>query len=118
MSAQEAEQAVREFYAAYSDGDPDKFDEVVADDYTDYGHNPPGRGPQGAKNDFEHAVQVVGGNVKYDIDALVARDDGNVAVAWTGTLPNGKQSRGLSLYLVRDGKITETRHAAIGALPS
>lgn len=118
MSAQDAEQAVRGFFAAYSDGDPDKFDEVVADDYTDYGHNPPGRGPQGAKNDFEHAVQVVGGTIKYDVDALVARDDGNVAVAWTGTLRGGKQSKGLSLYLVQDGKITETRHAAIGALPS
>ena len=104
--------------AAYSGGDPGKFDEVVAPDYTDYGHTPPGRGPQGAKDDFEHAVQVVGGNIRYDIDALVARDDGNVAVAWTGTLPNGKQSKGLSLYLVQDGLITETRHAAIGALPS
>jgi hypothetical protein len=63
-------------------------------------------------------VQVVGGVIKYDIDALVARDDGNVAVARTGQLPNGKVSRRLSLYLVRDGLITETRHAAIGALPS
>ena len=61
---------------------------------------------------------MAGGNIKYDIDALAARDDGNVAVAWTGTLPNGEQSKGLSLYLVRDGKITEIRHAAIGALPS
>jgi hypothetical protein len=85
---------VRGYFDAYTAGDPGKFDDVVADDYTDYGHNPPGRGPQGA------------------------RDDGNVAVAWTGTLPNGKQSKGLSLYLVKDGKITEIRHAAIGALPA
>ena len=33
-------------------------------------------------------MQVVGGNIRYDIDALVARDDGNVAVAWTGALPS------------------------------
>jgi hypothetical protein len=31
---------------------------------------------------------------------------------------NGKVYRGLSLYLVTDGKIAETRHATIGALPS
>jgi hypothetical protein len=118
MSTQDAEQAVRGFFTAYSDGDPGQFDRVVAPDYTDYGRTPPGRGPQGAKDDFEHAVQVVGGNITYDIDALVARDDGNVAVAWTGTLRGGQQSKGLSLYLVKDGLITETRHAAIGALPS
>jgi hypothetical protein len=118
MSTQDAEQAVRGYFAAYSDGNPDLFDQVVSPEYTDYGHNPPGRGPQGAKDDYEHAVQVVGGQIKYDIDALVARPDGAVAVAWTGHLPNGKQSRGLSLYQVKDKKITEIRHAAIGALPS
>ena len=36
MSAQDAEQAVRGFFAAYTDGDPGKCDTVVADDYTDY----------------------------------------------------------------------------------
>jgi ketosteroid isomerase-like protein len=111
------EQVVRAFFAAYSDGAPDRFDEVVAPDYTDYGHTPPGRGPQGAKDDYEHAIQMVGGAISYDIDALVSRDD-TVAVAWTGHLPDGKVYRGLSLYLVTNGKIAETRHATIGALPS
>jgi hypothetical protein len=118
MSAEDAEQAVRGYYAAYSDGNPGLFDTVVSPGYTDYGHNPPGRGPQGAKDDYAHAVQVVGGPITYDIDALVARPDGAVAVAWTGHLPDGQLSRGLSLYQVEDGLVTEIRHAAIGALPS
>jgi ketosteroid isomerase-like protein len=118
MSAQQdPEEVVRAFFAAYSDGAPDRFDEVVASGYTDYGHTPPGRGPQGAKDDYEHAVQSAGGAITYGIDALVSRGD-TVAAAWTGHLPDGKELRGLSLYLVTDGRIAETRHAAIGALPS
>ena len=53
----------------------------------------------------------------YDIDALVARDD-TVAVAWTGHLPNGPDFRGLSLYRVADGQVTEIRHALIGPPPA
>jgi len=83
---------------------------VVGPGYTDYGHNPPGRGPQGAKDDYGHAVKMAGGAITYDIDALVSRGD-TVAAAWTGHLPNGQTFRGLSLYLVTDGKLAETRHA-------
>jgi hypothetical protein len=109
------EEVVRAYFAAY-EGHPERFDEVVADDYTDYGHEPPGRGPQGARDDYEGAVATVGGQIAYDIDALVAGEDA-VAVAWTGHLPNGTSLQGLSLYGVRDGKVTETRHTSIGAPP-
>lgn len=111
------EGVVRAFYAAYSESAPERFDDIVDDGYTDYGHNPPGRGPQGARDDYEHAVAMVGGAIHYDIDALVARDD-TVAVAWTGHLPTGTTARGLSLYVVRDGKLAETRHAPIGPPPT
>ena len=113
------EQAVREFYACYSDGRPQDFDAVVADDYADYGHQPPGRGPDGARADYEHAVQVAGGITTYVIDALVVDDDDAghdatvVAVVWTGTLPSGDVARGLSTYRVRDGKLTSTRHVRL-----
>jgi ketosteroid isomerase-like protein len=110
------EDSVRAFYAVYSDGQPERFDEVVSADYVDYGHTPPGLGPQGARDDYENAVRLTGGVTAYDIDALVARD-GTVAVAWTGHLPNGSDFRGLGLYRVADGLVTETRHALIGALP-
>jgi hypothetical protein len=110
------EEVVRAYFAAY-EGQPERFDEVVSPDYTDYGHEPPGRGPQGARDDYENAVATVGGNIAYDIDALVARDDA-VAVAWTGHLPNGASVRGLSLYGIADGKITETRHTSIGPPPT
>jgi hypothetical protein len=110
------EDAVRAFFAAYSEGRPEQFDEVVAPDYVDYGHTPPGHGPQGARDDYENAVKVSGGVPVYDIDALVARDD-TVAAAWTGRLPNGSDLRGLSLYRVVNGQVTETRHALIGPLP-
>jgi hypothetical protein len=110
------EDAVRAYFAAYSEGRPEQFDEVVSPDYVDYGHTPPGHGPQGARDDYEHAVQISGGVPQYDIDALVARDD-TVAAAWTGHLPNGSDFSGLSLYLVVDGLVAEARHALIGPLP-
>ena len=75
------EEAVRAYFAAYSEGHPEQFDEIVAPDYVDYGHTPPGRGPQGARDDYENAVRFAGGVLVYDIDALVARDD-MVAAAW------------------------------------
>ena len=109
--------AVRAYFAAYSEGHPERFDEIVSPDYVDYGHTPPGRGPQGARDDYEHAVQIAGGVTRYDIDALVSRDDA-VAVAWTGHLPTGSDFRGLSLYRVVNGLVAEVRHALIGPLPS
>jgi hypothetical protein len=111
-----AEDAVRAFFAAYSDGSPERFDEMVSPEYVDYGHTPPGRGPQGARDDYENAIHMSGGVPTYDIDALVSHDD-TVAAAWTGQLPNGSTFRGLSLYRVVDGLIMETRHALIGSLP-
>jgi hypothetical protein len=111
------EDAVRAFFAAYSEGRPDRFDEIVSPNYVDYGHTPPGHGPQGARADYEHAVQITGGVPRYDIDALVARDD-TVAAAWTGHLPSGSVYRGLSLYRVVDGRLAETRHALIGPPPT
>ncbi len=106
------EDAVRAYFDTYSEGHPERFDEVVSPDYVDYGHTPPGHGPQGARDDYEHAVQVAGGVTQYGIDALVARDD-TVAAAWTGHLPNGSDFSGLSLYQVADGRIAEARHATI-----
>lgn len=111
------EDAVRAYFEAYSQGRPEQFDEVVAPDYVDYGHTPPGHGLQGARDDYEQAIQSVGGVIRYDIDALVARDD-IVAAAWTGHLPNGSDFRGLSLYRVIDGRISEVRHALIGPPPA
>jgi hypothetical protein len=55
---------------------------------------------RGARDDYEHALQLVGGVPTYDIDALVARED-TVAVVWTGHTPDGSVFRGLSLYRVR-----------------
>jgi hypothetical protein len=116
VAAVTPEDAVRAYIAAYSEGRPEQFDQVVSPDYTDYGHTPPGHGPQGARDDYEHAVQLVGGVPKYDIDALVLRDD-TVAVAWTGHMPNGADFRGLSLYQVVDGLVAEARNTLIGSLP-
>jgi hypothetical protein len=61
--------------------------------------------------------KVAGGVLAYDIDALVTRDD-TVAAAWTGHLPDGSRFRGLSLYRVAGGRISETRHALIDPLPA
>ena len=110
------EDVVRAYFAAYTEGHPERFDELVSADYVDYGHTPPGRGPQGARDDYEHALEITGGLIRYDIDALVTGDD-IVAVVWTGHLANGSDYRGLSLYRVADGRVTEIRQALIGPAP-
>ena len=66
------EEAVRVYFAAYSDGRPDLFDQVVSPDYVDYGH----------------------------------------------TVPNRSDYRGLSLYRVADGRVTEARNTFIDRPPA
>lgn len=118
MSAQlSPEEAVRRFFDCYTSGRPEDFDECVASDYVDYGHSPPGIGPDGARDDYENAVKRVGGLISYTIDALVADDD-IVAVVRTGTLPSGATYQGLSLYRATGGLLRSTRHAVIGDLPA
>jgi ketosteroid isomerase-like protein len=111
------EDTVRAYFAAYSEGRPDQFAGIVSPDYVDYGHTPPGRGPKGARDDYEQAVELAGGVIRYDIEALVASET-TVAAAWTAHLPNGSEFRGLSLYTVGDGRVAEVRHALIGELPA
>lgn len=110
------EEVVRKFFDCYTDGRPEDFDKVVAPDYLDYGHTPPGRGPGGARDDYENAVKMSGGLISYVIDALVADGD-MVAATWTGTLANGAAFKGLSLYRTSGGLLRSTRHALIGSLP-
>jgi hypothetical protein len=107
------EEAVRKFFDCYTNGRPEDFDQCVAPDYADYGHTPPGIGPDGARDDYEKAMQQVGGHISYTIDALVPDGD-VVAAVWTGTLPGGGTLRGLSLYQVTGGLLRSTRHALIG----
>jgi hypothetical protein len=111
------EDVVRKFFDCYTNGRPGDFDEVVAPDYLDYGHTPPGRGAQGARDDYENAVKQVGGVIRYAIDALVADGD-VVAAAWTGTLPSGEIAKGLSLYRTSGGLLRSTRHDLIADMSS
>jgi SnoaL-like domain len=111
------EEVVRKFFDCYTNGHPEQFDEVVANDYTDYGHSPPGRGPDGARDDYQNAVKRVGAVIQYVIDALVVDGD-MVAAAWTGTLPGGPEvGKGLSLYRTSGGLLRSTRHNIIGSTP-
>ena len=110
------EEAVRAFFDCYTNGRPEDFDVCVAPDYVDYGHEPPGIGPDGARADYENAIKLVGGLIRYAIDALVVDGD-MVAAAWTGRLPGGAEMKGLSLYRVTGGLLRSTRHALIGGLP-
>ena len=118
MSAQVTpEEVVRGFFDCYTNARPQDFDRVVAPDYVDYGHTPPGRGPDGARDDYENAVKMVGGVPTYTIDALVVDGD-MVATVWTGTVPAGDEFKGLSLYRTSGGLLRSTRHALIGGLPA
>ena len=107
---------VRAFFDAYSDQAPERFAAIVAEDYIDYGHEPPGRGAQGARDDFHGAAKAVGA-IRCEIDALVDDGDGRVAAVWTAHLPRtGELSRGLGLYRVRDHLLAEPHHAVVGPL--
>jgi hypothetical protein len=110
------EEAVRKFFDCYTNGRPEDFDECVAPDYVDYGHEPPGMGPDGARDDYEAAIKLAGGRIRYTIDAVVVADD-MVAASWRGALPNGAEVKGLGLYQVTGGLLRFTRHELIGGLP-
>jgi hypothetical protein len=107
------EDVVRKFFDCYNNGRPQDFDQVVAPDYVDYGHTPPGRGPDGARADYDNALKQVGGVIQYTIDGLVVDGD-MVAAAWTGVLPGGQKAGGVSLYRTTGGLLRSTRHALFG----
>lgn len=117
MSGLSSEEVVREFFDCYTNGRPEDFEECVAPDYVDYGHEPPGNGPAGARADYENAVRMGAGVITYTIDALVADRDA-VAAGWTGSLPSGAKFQGLSLFRVTGGLLRSTRHALIGDVPA
>jgi SnoaL-like protein len=81
-------------------------------DYVDYGHLAPCHGPKVARDECEHAVQLAGGGIRYDIVALVAGEDA-VVVTWRVHLRNGSDFPGLSLYRVAGGQVTEARTRVI-----
>jgi SnoaL-like domain len=93
MSELSPERVVHEFFDCYTNGRPEDFDECVGPDYVDYGHEPPGIGPAGARDDYENAVRMGGGVITYTIDVLVADADA-VTAGWTGTLPSGATFQG------------------------
>jgi steroid delta-isomerase-like uncharacterized protein len=111
---------VQRFYDAYNKKDEAVLNEVIADDYVDYGHQPPGRGLQGAKSDRQDIGRAFD-DARFDIDEMIGADD-RVVVRWTlrgthtgpfaGLSPTQKkvEVRGMSMYRVRDGKLTETRN--------
>src|SRR5580704_6881066 len=107
-----SKEIIRAYFDAY-EGKPELFDKVVSPDYIDYGHTPPGHGPQGARDDYDHAVKALGGVPTYDLDAILADDNDNVAVVWTGHIPSGDSITGLSLYRVSNGQVLEIRHTII-----
>ncbi len=73
-------------------------------------------GPGGARDDYDSAIKLVGGRIRYKIDALVPDGD-MVAASWTGTVPSGAELKGLSVYRVSEGMLRSTRHALIGDIP-
>jgi steroid delta-isomerase-like uncharacterized protein len=113
---------VQRFYDAYNNKREAILNEVIADDYVDYGHQPPGRGVQGARSDYQDIARGFE-DARFDIDEMFGDDD-RVVVRWTlhatntgpfaGLTPTQKkiEVRGISLYRLRDGKITETRNLA------
>src|SRR6516225_785179 len=72
---------VQRFYDAYNKKQDAILNEVIANDYVDYGHQPPGRGVQGAKRDHQDLTRAFE-DARFDIDEMFGSDD-RVAVRWT-----------------------------------
>ena len=60
---------VQRFYDAYNKKQDAILNEVIADDYVDYGHQPPGRGIQGAKSDHQDFGRAFE-DARFDIDEM------------------------------------------------
>jgi hypothetical protein len=105
------EAAVRAFFDVFNEEAPERFDDVIADDYLGYRHEPAGVGPQGGHDDHENTLAHAG-HMEYTIDALVVSED-RFATVWTSRRLEGEPMQDLSPYRIRDGKITETRRALI-----
>jgi steroid delta-isomerase-like uncharacterized protein len=113
-------EVVRQFYEAFNIRNERVLDEVIDDDYVDYGMTPPARGKQVAKENFRGLLKAFN-PINFDIDEMFSVGD-RVVVRWTGrglhVGPFGgipateKQAtiRGMSIYRLRDGKIFETRN--------
>jgi hypothetical protein len=87
---------VQRFFSAFNDQTPDVFDEIISPDYVDYGHEPPGRGPQGARDDYNGTRSAVS-KVEYVIDYMIAEGD-RVATRCTATMTpaDGDEGRAAS----------------------
>lgn len=72
---------VQRFYDAYNKKQEGILNEIIADDYVDYGHEPPGRGLQGAKSDHQEFGRAFE-DARFDIDEIFGSDD-RVVVRWT-----------------------------------
>lgn len=124
MSVEEQNKAVvRRYYEeVFNQGQEAVLDEIISPNYVDYGHNPPGRGIEGAKADFQSGAAYFSA-AHFTIDDMLAIND-QVVVRWTGTLKHSGEFMsvpatgktvtltGISMYCVADGKLLETRNAA------
>lgn len=120
--AEDNKAIVQRFYEeVFNQGREEVIDEIISPDYIDYGHEPPGRGPEGAKQDYRGATSVFS-NTHYTIDEMIATED-RVIVRWTGNYvhsgefagiaPTNKpvSLTGISIYRIANGQIQETRNA-------
>jgi predicted ester cyclase len=117
------QKAVRRFYEAYNQNDEGILEEVLSVDYVDNGHNPPGKGLQGARDDLRGLTNAFS-DLKFKIEELIATEDDRVVARWAATArhtgdfqgfrPTLKTMKlqGISIYKLRGGKIIETRNAA------
>ena len=121
-SPEENKAVVRRFYEeAYNQKRASVLDEIISPDYLDRGHNPPGEGIEGARQDLQ-TILTAFDPVHFAIEELVAEGD-KVAVRWSGTgvqvgdfggMPATNQPvkfSGMSFYQLKDGKLVETRNA-------
>jgi hypothetical protein len=93
---------VQRFLSAFNDQAPDVFDEIISPDYVDYGHQPPGRGPQGARDDYNGGRGAFS-NVAYVIEDMIGDEE-------RAASDRSLNVSGISIYVLADGQITETRH--------
>jgi hypothetical protein len=117
---------IQRYFDAYNNKNETIFDEIIFSDYIDHSQTAylgsPGRGIDGAKNDFRYSLDKLD-DLNYVVEDMIASPayPDLVGTYWKGTLTpkatsNNQQAekiinyRGMSIYRIQNNKMVETWH--------
>src|SRR5215208_1404639 len=117
---------IQRYFEAYNTKNEAIFDDIISPDWSDH-TGPPGRGIAVAKTDLKFSLSKFD-DINYTIEEMIASEayPDLVGTYWKGSLtPNAATSEtvksnkiinysGMSIYLLKNGKMVERRHVIEG----